>query len=49
MKARKRILASLVVLIGVSLFAGPLGAAEDGKPTNDEIAKELANRNTAQK
>jgi len=47
MKTKQYITASLAVLIGINLFAGPLAAAENDKPTNDEIAKELANPNTA--
>ena len=59
MKTKQYITASLAVLIGINLFAGPLAAAENDKPTKDEIAaendkptkdeiaKELANPNTA--
>ena len=39
----KYLLGVLPLLVGLSLVS----AAEDGKPTNDEIAKELANPNTA--
>jgi hypothetical protein len=43
----RNVIIVLFLMIGVNLFAGPLAAAEDGKPTSDEIAKELANPNTA--